>query len=124
MKSKNIIASFKYAMSGIREAFKSERNLKIHLFVAILVIVFSKVLNVDTKEICILIITISLVIGAELFNTALEEVVNILSPEKREEARKAKDIAAGVVLFFAITAIIIGIFIIGPKLLIYFNILV
>lgn len=116
MKSKSIFAGFKYALEGIYTAFKSERNLKIHLVCTIIVLLLALYLKFSILEIVLLLLIIASVIGAELFNTAIEEVVNILSPEKRKEAKKAKDIAAGAVLIFAIFSIINGILLFGIKI--------
>lgn len=117
MKSKNILASFKYALEGIYTAFMSERNLKIHLVCTIIVLLLALYLKFSILEFVLLLLIIASVIGAELFNTAIEEVVNILSPEKRKEAKKAKDIAAGAVLIFAFFAFINGLILFAYKVL-------
>ena len=117
MKSKNLLASFKYAICGLLTAFKSERNLKIHSFCTIIVIALGFYFKIDKIEWLICLILISLVIGCELINTSLEEIVNIVSPDIRIGAKKAKDIAAGAVLFFASVSLIAGLIIFLPKIL-------
>lgn len=98
MKSDGLISSFKYAIDGIKKAYKAERNLKIHVLAMIIVILLGFILKIAVWEWVVCIVLFALVIGAELFNTSIEEVVNLLSPEIRIHAKYAKDIAAGAVL--------------------------
>ena len=114
---KKIVNSFKYAIQGIKSAFKSERNMKIHVIIMILVIISGILLKISTFEWIICIILFGLVIGAELFNTAIETVVDIAMPEKNEKAKIAKDVSAGAVLVIAIASAIIGVIIFLPKIL-------
>ena len=114
---KKIINSFKYAIEGFISSFKTERNMKIHILVMIVVIILGIIVKLDKIEWCICTIIISLVISAELFNTAIETVVDMISPEKNEKAKLAKDISAAAVLTLAIGAIVIGIVIFIPKLI-------
>lgn len=116
MKSKNLLYSFKYAIEGIKTAFISERNLKIHTFVTILVIILGIIFKISPMEWVACILIIAMVVGCELINTSIEEVVNLLSPEKRIHAKKAKDIAAGAVFVFAIASVIIAGIIFIPKI--------
>ena len=113
---KKIINSFKYAIEGIISSFKTERNMKIHVLVMLIVIGLSIYLKIDKIEACIIAIVIALVIGAELFNTAIETIVDMISPEKNNKAKLAKDISAGAVLIFAIGAITVGIIIFFPRI--------
>ncbi len=117
MKSDNLISSFKYAIEGIKKAFKAERNLKIHTLAMLLVIILGFILKLALWEWMVCIILFSLVIGTELVNTSIEEVVNLLSPEIRPHAKYAKDIAAGAVLVFALGSLVIGILIFLPKII-------
>ena len=117
MKSDSLISSFGYAIDGIKKAFKSERNLKVHALAMILVVILGFVLKLAVWEWITCIILFALVIGAELFNTSIEEVVNLLSPEIRVHAKYAKDIAAGAVLVFALASAIVGVIIFLPKII-------
>ena len=117
MKNKSLINSFKYAFSGIGSAFKTERNIKIHLSIALLVIIFSILLRISVTEWLICITLFALVIGGELFNTAIETVVDLVSPNINPLAKKAKDIAAGSVLVMAIGAFLVGLIIFIPKII-------
>ena len=114
---KKLINSFKYAIEGIISSFKTERNMKIHVFAMIIVIALGFFFKLDKVEWCFIIIAIASVISAELFNTAIETVVDIVSPERNPKAKLAKDIAAGAVVVVAICAAIIGFIVFGPKVI-------
>lgn len=116
-KSKNVISSFKYAFQGMFSALKTERNLKIHVTIMILVIIAGIVLKISKIEWIICIILFGLVIGGEMFNSAIETVVDVAMPDINPKAKFAKDAAAGAVLVFAIASAIIGFMIFGPKLI-------
>ena len=116
-KTKKLINSFKYAIEGIISSFKTEQNMKIHIFIMILVIILGIVLKLSALEWIILTIVITLVISAELFNTTIETVVDMITKEKNEKAKLAKDVAAGAVLVLAIASVIIGLIIFIPKIL-------
>lgn len=117
MKSDSLLSSFKYAFAGIKRAFKTERNLKVHTLATILVIILGFILDFEPWEWVSISLTIALVIGCELINTSIEEVVNLLSPEIRVHAKFAKDIAAGSVLVFAICSVINALIIFLPKII-------
>lgn len=115
-KSKKLINSFKYAIQGILSSFKTERNMKIHIFVMILVIVAGVILKINKYEWIACILCFAIVISGELFNTAIETVVDMVMPYKNDKAKIAKDIAAGAVLTLAIGAAVIGVIIFVPKI--------
>ena len=114
---KKLINSFKYAIEGIISSFKTERNMKIHVLAMSVVIAFGLFFKLNKIEWCFIIIAIASVISAELFNTAIETVVDMISPEKNPKAKLAKDIAAGAVLVMAIGSAIIGFIVFGPKVI-------
>lgn len=118
-KAKKLINSFKYAGEGIINSFKTERNMKIHVFIMICVILLGFFLKISQIEWIICILLFILVLTGELFNTAIETVVDMIMPHKNEKAKLAKDIAAGGVLILAIGAAVIGFFIFLPKIMIY-----
>ena len=113
---KKIINSFKYAIEGLVSSFKTERNMKIHIMAMIIVIALGIFMKLNKIEWCIITIAIVIVISAELFNTAIETVVDMVSPQKNPQAKLVKDIAAAAVLVLAIGAAVIGIIIFGPKI--------
>ena len=119
VKSKKIANSFKYAGQGIYSAFKTERNMKIHVTIMVLVIIIATLLKINKYEWIICIICFAIVIGGELFNTAIETVVDMVMPYKNEKAKIAKDISASGVLVLAIGTAIIGLIIFVPKILQY-----
>ena len=115
-KSKKLINSFKYAIQGILSSFKTERNMKIHIFIMILVIIAGFILKINKYEWIACILCFAVVISGELFNTAIETVVDMVMPYKNDKAKIAKDIAAGAVLTLAIGAAAIGAIIYVPKI--------
>ena len=117
MKNKKLINSFKYAFKGLGSAVKSERNMKIHFTMMMLVIIAGIFLNIAIWEWITCFILFGLVIGMECVNTAIEIIVDMVSPKYNEAAGRAKDIAAGGVLACAIGAAVAGIFIFLPKVL-------
>lgn len=116
VKSKEIINSFKYAFEGLILSLKTERNMKIHIIIMIVVIISGILLKINKYEWIICIVCFSIVIGGELFNTAIETVVDLVMPYKNEKAKNAKDISASGVLILAIGTAIIGLIIFVPKI--------
>ena len=121
MLNTSLLNSFKYAFMGIYYAFKFNRNVRIDFVVAILVIVASIIFKVNAFEMGILGVMILLVICAEMINTAIEEVVNLLTNEHRLEAKIAKDVSAGMVLLTAIGSLIVGFLVFTPYVLKFFK---
>lgn len=117
MKNKKMINSFKNAFNGMIVSFKQERNMKIHISIMFLVILLGIIFKIKMVEWIICIICFALVIGGELFNTAIEITVDIAMPNFNEKAKKAKDISAGAVLVLAIASAIIGFIIFVPKII-------
>lgn len=104
------------AFRGIVAAYRSERNLRIHTAIALVAVALGVWLDVTRGEWCWIALCIALVIMAELFNTAIEMWVDLVSPDDHPLAGKAKDAAAGAVLVAAVFAIIVGGSIFLPKL--------
>lgn len=103
--------SFKYAGQGIKDAFISERNFRIHCFATVLVIVFGVFFRLPIYKWVILLFAIGFVFVCELINTAGEVLVDMVTKEYSEEAKKVKDLLAGAVLISAATAFAAGIFV-------------
>ncbi len=108
MKKKTLIDSFNYAVSGIIIALKTEKNMRIHYLIAILVITLSLFFDFSRTEFLLLLFAISLVVVAEMVNTALERVIDLITQEYHPLARLVKDVAAGAVLIAAINSIVVG----------------
>lgn len=117
MKNKKLINSFKFAFKGIGSSLKSERNMKIHFTMMFLVIIAGMLFNISMWEWITCFILFGLVISLEMVNTAIEIVVDIVSPKYDVRAGRAKDIVAGAVLVNAIVAAIVGLLIFLPKVI-------
>lgn len=100
--------SFSDALRGIVHVVRSERNMRIHLLLGLLVVIFAAALGVGRLELVGLMLTIGLVLVAELFNTVVEEVVDLITPDYHPLAGTIKNIAAGAVLVAACTAAAVG----------------
>jgi diacylglycerol kinase len=115
--NKPFIKSFKYAIEGLIYSIKFNRNFKTHLLAALIVIVASVFFHVKASEAEILGVLILLVILSEMINSSIEEMTDLITREHREEAKIAKDVAAGMVFVAAIGAAIIGVIIFVPYIL-------
>ena len=110
---KAFFKSFVYAFNGIRASLGEQRNLKVQSLIALITIAAGFYYNITTNEWCIVLLSIALVMGLEMINSAIENLVNLVTQEKNFLAGKVKDMAAGAVLFAAVLAVIIGILIFG-----------
>ncbi|WP_167627978.1 diacylglycerol kinase family protein [Listeria valentina] len=113
-RSRSYVASFKHAFCGIKTTLKEERNMKIHVASAVLVLLFAALFQVKMVEWLILLLCIGLVIALETVNTAIERTIDTITEEFLPEAKKAKDAAAGAVLIIATISAIIGLIIFIP----------
>lgn len=109
-----LLRSFSYAFLGIKHTIQIEKNMRIHLLVSIIVLVLMIFLPLKKVEIAILCIVIGIVFALEMVNTAIENVVDLVTKEYQPIAKIAKDVAAGAVLIFVLFAIIVGLLILGP----------
>lgn len=114
---KKLINSFKFAFSGCKLTFQAEQNMKIHTIIALLVLILGVVFEISHVEWMFLVIVIGLVISAEIINTSIENLVDLVTLEHREKARVAKDTSAAFVLILSGVAVIIGLIIFIPKIL-------
>jgi len=110
------LMSFKYAFKGIFFMLKTQHNAWIHCVAAIAVIVAGCWFSISSSEWALVILTIGMVFAAETFNTAIEMLVDKISPEYDKKAGIIKDVAAGAVLFSAIAAAVVGMIVFGTKL--------
>lgn len=108
---KEFIRSFVYALQGIWAGIRGQRNLKFQLAVAVVVVGAGFYLSITVFEWCIILFCIALVIGLELVNTALENLVDLVTLERNPLAGKIKDIAAGAVLTVSVISLVIGLII-------------
>jgi diacylglycerol kinase (ATP) len=111
----NLLVSFRYAWAGVRYAFTSQRNFRIHTVITVLAINLGLWLKVSPVEMAILTLTCALVLVLELLNTALESAVDLAVGQSYHELAKiAKDCAAGAVLIASIAAVLVASFIFIP----------
>lgn len=111
-----LLNSFKAAFKGMYVGFK-ERNMRIHAVAAAGVLILAAFFKLTVTQYAVLILTIMAVFCAELFNTAIERLTDIVSPEYSKAAGMVKDVAAAAVLVCAIGAVMIGILIFGSRIL-------
>ena len=105
---KRTISGFKYAVEGIVHVIRTQRHMQFHFVILVIMLVLGIVFRLTREEILILLFTITLVLIAEMFNTAIEAVVDLVTQTYHPLAKFAKDIAAGAVLITSITASAIG----------------
>lgn len=113
---KSRLKSFQFAFQGIRTLFLTQPNAWIHLIAIVLTSTVGAILDCSPTEWAILCLTFGSVVMAEAFNTALEFLTDLVSPDYHELAGKTKDVAAAGVLIAAITAIFVAAFIFLPKI--------
>ena len=117
LKNKNFIDAWKKAFSGILYAVKTQRNIKVQLCIAVVVIICAIVFKLNITECMFLTFATMLVIITEVINTAIEEAVNLTTEKFHPIAKIAKDVAAGAVVLSALNAVIIAIFIFVSKII-------
>jgi len=108
--------SFTYALRGVRFSFRSQRNLSIHLISGTAAVLLGIIFRISFIETAILVIVIGAVIVLELLNTAMEEIVNLLTLSRKMRAMVAKDVAAGAVLVACSGALVVGCLIFLPRI--------
>lgn len=112
------LKSFQYAFAGLKTLFIEEHNARIHLVSALIAIVLGFVFEISLNEWISLIVVMGLVFICELINTSLEALADFASPEKHPQIKKVKDLAAAAVLISALVALITGIILFLPKIII------
>lgn len=109
MRQRSVLESFRYAIDGILDVFRTQRHMRIHFIMMVLVLLLALLTDLSRKDILVLLFTVSLVLMAEMFNTAIEAVVDMVVQSYHPLAKFAKDAAAGGVLIATVTAIMVGI---------------
>jgi undecaprenol kinase len=109
-------SSFRCALEGIRHAYRTQRNLRIQLAVASCVVALGSVVGVSRYEWVLLVLTFGLVLSGEIFNTAVENLVDLVCPSYHPLARVVKDLMAGSVLLLSASSVVVGVLILGPPL--------
>jgi undecaprenol kinase len=109
--------SFKYASAGVRHALENDQNFRVHLLAAWVVFIMGLFFQISKFEWIALLIMILLVLATEMINTAIENMVDLITREHREEAKIAKDVAGGMVLVTSVGSVIVGLVIFIPYIL-------
>lgn len=117
MRDFDLLTSFRCAFEGLWEALRTQRNLRIHFFIAFVTILAGIVLQLTAIEWALITLTIGGMFVAELFNTVVEATIDLITDRYHPLAKRAKDISAGAVLVAAIVSVIVGLLIFGPRLL-------
>lgn len=112
-----VTSSFGYAFTGIATCWKKGTNIRIQACAGVLAVVLGLAFGISVPEWCAIIICIGAVIAGETFNTALEDLVDLASPDYHPLAKSAKDMAAGAVLIMAIASAVVGVVVFLPRIL-------
>jgi len=116
----SLIDSIKLASSGVLRVIKTERNMKIHLLITFMIVLAGLIFGISRLEWLIIILTIGVVLAAEIFNAAIEQTCDYIDEQhdlKFGETKLARDMAAGAVWLLAIASIIVGLLIFLPHIL-------
>jgi diacylglycerol kinase (ATP) len=113
---KNHAESYRYATSGIFHTLRSQSNIWIQLPIGALVLLMGWYLEVEPWEWVALVITIAMVLVAELLNTSVEAMMNVVQKEYSLDVKVAKDVAAGAVLISAVASVAVGVLIFGTRI--------
>ena len=111
------LKSFTYASNGLKVLFQEEHNSRIHLFATVCVIVAGVLLKLSILEWVAVAFAVGLVFSGEIFNSAIEDLADVVCLERDERIKKVKDLAAAAVLVNAITAAVIGLLVFVPKII-------
>lgn len=114
---KRRLLSFKYAFKGVFYVIRTQTNMRIHLILTLVALFLGWFLKINKIEWLFITLAIFAVLVSEMINTAIEEIMDLLYPKFNTKVGIIKDIAAGVVLLFAVFAIIIGVIIFLPKII-------
>lgn len=116
-KAHSLFASFKYATAGIYFMLRTQRNMRIHVVAGFVAFGAALYLRLPAIQLAILAIVCSLVVICEMFNTAIENAVDLATHRRHPLAKAAKDVAAAAVLAAALNAILVGALLLAPPLL-------
>ena len=116
IKFSRLLKSYSYALKGLFKTFREEQNLRIQTVACLIVLILGMYFNIGRLEWALLILVICLVLVAEIINSAIERITDVLKPRINSYVKEIKDIMAAGVLLSSIAAIIVGIFIFLPYL--------
>jgi diacylglycerol kinase (ATP) len=108
MATKDALTPFRIAFGGLVRTFRTQKHMRVHLYVTLITILGAILLNLQVREVLVLLFMINLVLVAEMFNSAIEATVDLVSPDYNPLAKFAKDISAGAVLITTLMALVVG----------------
>lgn len=103
--------SLGFAWTGIVQTIRSQRNMRMHIGFAVMALMLAAILQAPLEHVLVILVLIGVVFAAELFNTAVEAIVDMVSPQHFRLAAVAKDAAAGAVLILAFISVVVGLII-------------
>jgi diacylglycerol kinase len=112
-----VVRSFGYAFEGLAALLRTQPNFAVHVVIALAVVVVALLLRPSPIELAVLALTIGAVLALEATNTALEALCDLVSPGYHPLVKRAKDVSAAAVLIMAATAVVVGLAVLGPRLL-------
>ncbi len=115
----NRFRSFKFAFDGLKTVLREEHNARIHFGIGCFVLVLGLTLHIDIEEWLCLVLTIGFVIALEIMNSAVEHIADFVHPDQNDKIKKIKDISASAVLISSLTALVVGLLIFLPKIILY-----
>jgi len=119
--TREVLRSFVYAFEGLLYTMHTQRNMRFHIFMAILILAFNVAFNIPVYERALLLIVICLVPAFEIINTSIESQADYAGPERHELIKRAKDTAAAAVLVVALTAMAMGGYVLLPRFVHFFQ---
>lgn len=108
--------SIRIAFEGVRFVLRTQKNAWVHVTITVLVLLMGVLMGLDRLEWVLILLTLGMVWAAESFNTAMEVMIDFVSPEQRPLAKTCKDVSAAGVLITAIVSVLVGVLIFGPRL--------
>lgn len=110
------LRSIRIALDGIRQVLLSQQNARIHAAATLIVFIAAGLTGFSRLEWALLLLVVGFVWAAEMFNTAVEDLVDLVSTEQNPAAKRIKDISAGAVMVSVLVAILFGMLVFGPRL--------
>ncbi|MGH2490892.1 MAG: diacylglycerol kinase family protein [Candidatus Limnocylindria bacterium] len=116
--SVSLLRSFGFALEGVSYLIRTQRSAQIEIVIGVAVVALAAWLGVTALEWAVLVTAMALVLALEALNTAIELAVTLASPERHPLAKAAKDVSAAMVLIAAVGAVIVGLIVLGPRIVV------
>ncbi|PIU67662.1 MAG: diacylglycerol kinase [Armatimonadetes bacterium CG07_land_8_20_14_0_80_40_9] len=118
MKEKHLLSSFSYAFQGLFYVVKTQKHMRFHFLAAILTMIICLFFKLSAQEFLLVLFAIVFVLVTEMLNTALESMINLITTNPHPLAKITKDVAAGGVLVASVNAVIVGLVVFLPHLIV------